>query len=202
MTILSLKLNWFLIHCISNFSRHTVLIIYILGLGFVCLFVCLFGVFRPTREFFTQLEMSPLPVKGCKFWPMLGTHGHWAVRGLYSVSHLLWHGASVYNGHLRGPVTVTPNAERLAVELSLPVLTTWFCRGWDSNTQPSACRANALTHCATAAARFWSWDQIKQYIDSKWPHNMTCSSEADTNYFFKIVEAQEIISKIKQKKTP
>ena len=24
----------------------------------------------------------PLPVKGCKFWPMLGTHGHWAVRDL------------------------------------------------------------------------------------------------------------------------
>ena len=24
------------------------------------------------------METSPLPVKGCKFWPMLGTHGHWA----------------------------------------------------------------------------------------------------------------------------
>ena len=42
-------------------------------------FVCL-GVFRPTREFFSHLETSPLPVKGCKFWPILGTHGHWAVR--------------------------------------------------------------------------------------------------------------------------
>ena len=31
----------------------------------------------------------------------------------------LWHGASVYNGHLRGHVTLTPNTERLAVELSL-----------------------------------------------------------------------------------
>ena len=27
--------------------------------------------FSPTREFFTHLETSPLPVKGCKFWPML-----------------------------------------------------------------------------------------------------------------------------------
>ena len=63
------------------------------------------------------------------------------------------HGASIYNGHLRGPVTLTPNAERLAVELSLPVLTTRVCRGWDSNTQPSAFGANALTNCATAAAR-------------------------------------------------
>ena len=34
------------------------------------------------------------------------------------------HTASVYNGHLRGPVTLTPITERLAVELSLPVLTT------------------------------------------------------------------------------
>ena len=33
----------------------------------VCLFVC------PTREFFTHLETSPLPVKGCKFWPVLDT---------------------------------------------------------------------------------------------------------------------------------
>ena len=35
-----------------------------------------------------------------------------------------------------------PFAERLA---------TYACRGLDSNTQPSACGANALTHCATAA---------------------------------------------------
>ena len=33
------------------------------------LFVCLFGVYSPTREFFTHMETSPLPVKGCKFWP-------------------------------------------------------------------------------------------------------------------------------------
>ena len=39
---------------------------------FVC-FVCLFGVYSPTREFFTHIETSPLPVKDCKFCPMLGT---------------------------------------------------------------------------------------------------------------------------------
>ena len=42
--------------------------------------------------------------------------------------------ASVYNGHLRGPVTLTLIAERLAVELSLPVFTTKVCPDWDSNT--------------------------------------------------------------------
>ena len=69
-------------------------------------------------------------------------------RVFFSVPHLLKHGASVYNGHCRGSVVVTvtsaPIAERLAVELSLPVFTTYVCRGWDSNTQPSACEANAL----------------------------------------------------------
>ena len=45
-------------------------------------------------------------------------------RGFFSVPHLLCHRASVYNVHLRGPVTITPIAERLAVELLLPVITT------------------------------------------------------------------------------
>ena len=38
--------------------------------------------FRPTRYFFIHMETSPMLVKGCKFWPMLGTSGHWAVRVL------------------------------------------------------------------------------------------------------------------------
>ena len=56
---------------------------------FVCLFVCLFGVFRPTREFFIHLETSPLPAKGCKFWPIsaLMIIEQW---GFFSVPHLLW----------------------------------------------------------------------------------------------------------------
>ena len=58
----------------------------------------------------------------------------------------------IYNGHLIGPVTLTPNAECLVVALSLPVSTTHVCRGWDSNTQITACEANTLTDCATAAA--------------------------------------------------
>ena len=40
--------------------------------------------------------------------------------GFYSVPHILWHGASVYNGHLWRPVTFKLNANRLAVEISLP----------------------------------------------------------------------------------
>ena len=50
--------------------------------------------------------------------------------GFFSVPHiLLWHGASIYYGHLRGPVTLTHYAERM----------TKVCRGWNLNTQPSAC---------------------------------------------------------------
>ena len=42
--------------------------------------------------------------------------------GFFYVPHLLWRGTSVYNGHLRGPVSLTPIVDRLAVELSLHVL--------------------------------------------------------------------------------
>ena len=64
--------------------------------------------------------------------------------GFFSVPHLLWHGASVYNIHLRRPMTLTHIAERLVVELSLLVFTTYVCRCRDSNTQPSACEAKTL----------------------------------------------------------
>ena len=43
-----------------------VLKLYTVSLRFF-LFICLFGVVHPTREFFTQMETSLLPVKGCKF---------------------------------------------------------------------------------------------------------------------------------------
>ena len=64
-------------------------------------------------------------------WSALMAIEQW---GFFSVPHLLWHGVSIYNGHLRGPVTLTPIAERLAEELSLPVFATRVCRCWDSNT--------------------------------------------------------------------
>ena len=69
----------------------------------------------------------------------------------FIVPHVLWHGTSVYNGQLWGPVTLTPIAESFAGELTLPFFTTWVCRGRDLNTKLSACEANALAHCFTAA---------------------------------------------------
>ena len=70
--------------------------------------------------------------------------------GFFNVAHLLWHGPTLYNGHLRGPVTLTPVAERLAVELSLPVLKTKVCPNRGSNTNlPHA--GWKLCHYATGA---------------------------------------------------
>ena len=74
------------------------------------------GVYRHTRSY-TDVTISG---KGLN---MLTYARH-------SWSLLLWHGAYVYNGHLRGPVTLALIA--------------------DSNTQSSACGANALTHYTKA----------------------------------------------------
>ena len=64
----------------------------------VCLFICLFvRVFRPTREFFTHMETSFLPIKGCKVWPTVCS-ALMAIeqRGFFSMPHLLWHWGTVH----------------------------------------------------------------------------------------------------------
>ena len=76
---------------------------------------------------------------------MPGTHGHLAVRVLYRATPTVTRGI-LYVGHLQGPVTLAPIAERLAVELSQLVFTTKVCRGWDSNTQERDKRSYPLRH--------------------------------------------------------
>ena len=85
-------------------------------------------------------------MKGCNFLPTLSSYCHWAVWVLKRATPTVTR-ASVYNGHLREPVTLTPNAERLAVELTTSFKDLQVCRGWGSNTQPSACGEIDLTHC-------------------------------------------------------
>ena len=114
----------------------------------VSLFVCFGGLSSHSRIFHLYGDVTT----GEDLCSALMAIEQW---GFFSVPHWLWHRASVYNGHVRGPVTLTPIADRLAVELSLPVFTTYVCRRWDSNTQPSACEASTLTHCATAAISSW-----------------------------------------------
>ena len=74
--------------------------------------------------------------------------------GFFNVPHLLWHGPTLYNGYLRGPVTLTPIAERLAVELSLPVFTTQVCRDRGSNPDLSHARRTLYLHATAAVITF------------------------------------------------
>ena len=79
---------------------------------FILGFWGLFGCFHPTQDFSlimsrTHYRWMAANVDLCS---ALTAIEQW---GFFSV---LWHGASVYNGHLWGLVTITPIAERLAVE--------------------------------------------------------------------------------------
>ena len=69
-------------------------------------------VLRPIREFSFIWRRHHYRWRAWIFLFYLYTR-HW---GFFSVQHLLWQGASVYHGHL-----LTPVAECLAVELSLPL---------------------------------------------------------------------------------
>ena len=107
---------------IISFDEHTCMVFFLVYLE----------VYRPTQEFFTHMETSPLLVKGCNFdlCSALTAIEQW---GFFNVPHGLRHRPIIYNGHLQRLVTLTPVAEHLAVELSLPVFTTWVCRDRGSN---------------------------------------------------------------------
>ena len=81
----------------------------------VCMFVCGFSSLSRIFDSYGNVTIT-CTVKGFKIWPMLGTDSHWQC-GFFNVPHLLGHGSSVYNGYLREPMTLTPYAERLSVEL-------------------------------------------------------------------------------------
>ena len=99
--------------------------------NYICLFVCFCGLYRPTSEFVIHLETScRRKAANLDLSSALNAIEQW---GFFTMPHLLWHGPTVYNGHLRGPVTLTPVAERLALELSLPVFTTQVCCDRGSN---------------------------------------------------------------------
>ena len=86
---------------------------------FVC-FVCLFvWDFTSHLRIFHSYGDVTITGEGLQILTLF-----WILWSLSSEGSLACHGASVYNGHLRGPVTLTPVREHLAVELSLPVFTT------------------------------------------------------------------------------
>ena len=80
-------------------------------------------VLSSTREFFTHIETSTITGEGLQIlindrhlWP-LSSEGSLACHTYCDTGH-------PFIMVLRGSVTLAPYAERLAVELSLPVLTT------------------------------------------------------------------------------
>ena len=113
MLILNAEVNNTGLYSIGKFkiSCYSFLRIALILKKIVYLFV---SFFCPTRECFTHLVSIPLPVKGYTFWPMLGTHGYWVVRDLWHTTpRVTW---------VNPLWTLTPVAERFAVELSIPVL--------------------------------------------------------------------------------
>ena len=46
------------------------------------MFVCLMLFYVPLKNISLIWRCHHMPVKGFKFWPILGTYGHWAVRDL------------------------------------------------------------------------------------------------------------------------
>ena len=88
-------------------------------------------------------------------------------------------GASIYNGHLRGP----SDTHTYCREFRSGAVTTFFCCGWDSNTQPSASKANALTHCATAMV----FSNMKVLVKSEYCWNSTWTlnpQNASSDFWF------------------
>ena len=64
--------DWYLLNVLTYGIRNATTNIHLNWIGFV------YG-FCSTREFFNHMETLPLPVKGWKCRPKLGTHGHWTV---------------------------------------------------------------------------------------------------------------------------
>jgi hypothetical protein len=60
----------------------------------------LYIVLRPAQEYFTFMETSPLPVKGCKFRPMLGAQDLRAGRDLYRATPTVTRGLG-FSGLIR-----------------------------------------------------------------------------------------------------
>ena len=106
---------------IESTSKLVVLITHLFktNYSFVCLFVCL-GFIVTIENFSLIWRRHHYQWRAAQF-DLCSALMAIEQSGFFSVPHLLWHWASVYNGQLRGPVTLTPIAERFAVEMSLPV---------------------------------------------------------------------------------
>ena len=81
-------------------------------------FVCLYGVFRPTQEFFSLVLRPTIPGEGSQI--LTSTRHAWSLSSEGSLARYTYHDTGQ---PFIMVVTFTPIAERLAVKLSLPILT-------------------------------------------------------------------------------
>ena len=95
------------------------------------IFVCL-GFNDPLNIFALACRRHDYRWRASNFLPMLGSSEGSLACHAYCDTGLLF----IMHGNFLGPMTLTSVAERLAVNMSLPVFT---------NNQPSACETNALT---------------------------------------------------------
>ena len=79
--------------------------------------VCLFMVLCPSREFSLTWRRHHYRWRAANFaiYSALMAIERW---GFFSVPHLLWHGTSVYNGHLRWYMKLIPVAEPYRMRMS------------------------------------------------------------------------------------
>ena len=102
---------------------------------------CLFEVFASHSNMFQSYDEVTITGRG--FQILTYTWHSWPLRD-FSVLYVLWHGASVYNCHLRGTMTITTVAERLE-KGAIP--TTYVCSDRDSNIfRNRGDRSNRLHH--------------------------------------------------------
>ena len=113
---------------------------------FLCLFVCFLGFFVPIEKFFSHMETTPLPVKGCKLRPVCHS---WPLGSEGSLT------CNTYCDMEDPFIMVITKACDTTLLLSVQewschfLFFTLVCRGLDSKPQPSAFKANTLAHCAT-----------------------------------------------------
>ena len=137
---LSTGLNWYCFYASSHIPND-----------FVCLFLFVWSLLSHSRNFSIIWRRHHCRWRAANFdlCSALMAIEQW---GFFNVPYLLWHGPTVYNGHLRGPVSLTPVAERLGVKLSLPVCTSQVCRDRGSNPELPHARRTLYLY-ATAAVQ-------------------------------------------------
>ena len=115
-------------HCLMQFVYRTIKTSQIFCNNFIC------------ENFFTHIETSRTSAKASHltyarhFWP-------WSSEVFKRVT-LIWYNIA----QLRRPVSNTPLAHHLSVDLFLRVLTNYVCRGWKSKIRMRSEHSNRLRH--------------------------------------------------------